>query len=216
MSALQNMIRWFIPDETRFFDYVTAVGETSHRCATLFRELAAETPERRLELLPGLGQAERDGDAALRKLAEALDATFVTPIDREDLYHLAAALETVSDFIASTANQLTVHHMEKLPDGTIELADILVKATARCNDACEALRAGGNNAEAIRSACRDVERMEHDGDVLFRRQMGLLFTNETDAITLIKNKEFLEGLEDAVDRCADVATVLEAILIKNG
>jgi uncharacterized protein Yka (UPF0111/DUF47 family) len=215
MSVLQNMIKWLIPDEARFYDFVLAVGESSERCARVLNEIAqTERADQRLELLPAVGQAERDGDVALRRMAEALDATFVTPIDREDLYHLAAALEVVSDFASSTANQLTVHQMQELPEGTRELARILLEATTRCVEACRALQA--NEPDGIRSACRDIERLEKEADLTFRRQMGLLFANERDAIKLIKDKEFLEGLEGAVDRCADVGKVLEAILIKHG
>src|SRR5690348_16842138 len=105
MSALQSLIRWFIPNESRFYDYILSVAEATERCARAFDELArAQTPEQRLEILPAVSNAEREGDTALRTIAKALDATFVTPIDREDLYHLASALETVSDFISSTAN----------------------------------------------------------------------------------------------------------------
>jgi uncharacterized protein len=216
MSALQNMIRWFIPDESRFFDYVVAVAETAERAAVVFHALSRiDAPEARTSLISDLQEVEHDGDRALRTISEALDATFVTPIDREDLYHLASSLEVISDFVSATANHLTVHHMETLPQGTRELADILVEATKRCVEACRLLRQGGRN-DAIRACCRDLERLEHDADVTFRTRLGELFANEKDAITLIKHKEFLEGLEDAVDRCADVATVLEAILIKNG
>jgi uncharacterized protein Yka (UPF0111/DUF47 family) len=215
MSTLQSLIRWLVPDESRFFDYVVAVAETSQRCAVLFHEIARAEPARRLELLPALGEAERDGDKALRTIAEALDATFVTPIDREDLYHLAQSLEVVSDFIAGTANQLAVHHMDSLPEGSLELSQLLVEATSAALDACKTLRSGGST-DPIREACRDIERMEREADTVFRRQTALLFTNERDAIKLLKDKEFLEGLENSMDRCADVATVLEAVLIKNG
>ncbi|MEQ1507129.1 MAG: DUF47 family protein [Myxococcota bacterium] len=215
MSAIQDLVRWFLPNESRFFDYVSAVADTAHLAAKLFHELAhTDGVDARIAMLDDLRAAERAGDTALRTMSEALDATFVTPIDREDLYHLAAALEVISDFITSTANHLTVHRMETLPDGTSELSVILVEATGRCVEACRLLRQG-NQTEAIRGACRDLDRLEHDADVLFRTRLGALFANEKDAITLIKHKEFLEGLEDSVDRCADVGTVLEAILIKN-
>jgi uncharacterized protein Yka (UPF0111/DUF47 family) len=216
VSALQNVIRWFIPDESRFFDYVVAVAETADRAAILFHGISrAETPAAREAILVDLREVEHDGDRALRTLSEALDATYVTPIDREDLYHLASALETISDFIAATANHLAVHRMETLPEGTRELADILVEATKRCVHACTLLRQG-YKADEIRAACQQLKKLEQDADVTFRTRIGELFSNEKDAIVLIKHKEFLEGLEEAVDRCADVATVLEAILIKNG
>jgi uncharacterized protein Yka (UPF0111/DUF47 family) len=216
MSALQNMIRWFMPDESRFFEYVVAVAETADRAAIVFHHISrSDSHEARAGLMNDLREIEHDGDRALRTISEALDATFVTPIDREDLYHLASALEIISDFVSATANHLAVHRMDTLPDGTRELADILVEATKRCVHACTLLRQG-NRADEIRAACRDLKKLEQDADVTFRNRIGELFAHEKDAIQLIKHKEFLEGLEEAIDRCADVATVLEAILIKNG
>src|SRR5690349_5564953 len=98
---IQSMIRWFIPDETRFYDYVVAIADSAHRAALLFDQLSrVEGRTAQLELVEQLREAERDGDVGLRIIAEALDATFVTPIDREDLYHLASSLEVVSDFIS--------------------------------------------------------------------------------------------------------------------
>jgi uncharacterized protein len=213
---IQSMIRWFIPDESRFYDYVVDVADSAHRAAGLFDELArAEGRTAQLDLVERIREAERDGDIGLRTIAEALDATFVTPIDREDLYHLASSLEVISDFVSATANHLTVHHMEVLPEGTRELSKILLEATALCVEATKVLREGGA-IERIRTACQGIKQLEHDADVEFRNRLGTLFANEKDAIQLIKSKEFLEGLEDAVDRCHDVATVLQAVLIKNG
>ncbi|MBM4367993.1 MAG: DUF47 family protein [Deltaproteobacteria bacterium] len=146
---------------------------------------------------------------------DALDRTFVTPIDREDLYHLCSAVENVSDFIAATASHLTVHQMDTLPEGSRELGDILVKCTEQCVLGVGLLK-NPKDYDKIRLSVQALHYMEHEADVIFRLRLGDLFTREKDAITLIKHKEFLEGLENAVDRCASVGTVLEAVVIKNG
>jgi uncharacterized protein Yka (UPF0111/DUF47 family) len=212
---LQTLIRFFLPDESRFFDYILSVAETASQAAVLFRDLErAEGRDAQLALVDRIKEAERAGDAALKTMSEALDATFVTPIDREDLYHLASALEIVSDFISATANHLLIHKLDRLPAGSQELGEILVAATQRCVDATRHLRFG--QTDKIREACGALMALEHDADTAFRIRLGELFNNCKDPIELIKAKAFLEGLEDAVDRCADVATVLEAVLIKNG
>lgn len=74
----------------------------------------------------------------------------------------------------------------------------------------------GDRGENIRAHCRALHYLEHEADVVFRLRLGDLFGREKDAVQLIKHKEFLEGLEDAVDQCAKVGTVLEAIVVKNG
>ncbi|MDP2305655.1 MAG: DUF47 family protein [Pseudomonadota bacterium] len=216
MAWLQQAIRWFLPEEGRFFDYVADAAKAADEAARLFVELTrAEGRDARLVLVERIRDAEHDGDKAMKDMADQLDATFVTPIDREDLYHLTGSLENVSDFISATANHLTVHQMDSLPEGSRELADILYKATTQFSEAIEVLRTGAG-ADRIRALTRSIHYLEHEADVVFRLRLGDLFANEKDAIKLIKHKEFLEGLEDSVDRCASVATIIEAIVIKNG
>jgi uncharacterized protein Yka (UPF0111/DUF47 family) len=215
MASLQSVIRWFMPDERRFYDYAVTTAEAASRAADLFVALTrASGRTAQLELVEKIQAAEDEGDVALRVMADALDATYVTPIDREDLYHLASSLETISDFVSATANHLTVHQMDTLPQGTAELAQILQKAAALCTSAVRLLKS--MDQAGIRAACKQLQILEHEADVTFRIRLGELFSTEKDAIMLIKHKEFLEGLEDSVDRCAHVGTVLEAILIKNG
>ncbi len=216
MSWLQRTIKWFLPEEGRFFDYLDAAAKAAVDAADLFNALTkAQGRDQQLILVERIRDAEHDGDRAKKDMSDALDRTFVTPIDREDLYHLVGALENVSDFIAATANHLTVHQMDTLPEGSRELSDILVKATAQFQLGVTLLR-DMRNGEKIRAVAMSLQYLEHEADVIFRLRLGDLFSNEKDAIRLIKHKEFLEGLENAVDRCASVGTSLEAIMIKNG
>ncbi|MFZ5478724.1 MAG: DUF47 domain-containing protein [Myxococcota bacterium] len=216
MSWLQRFVRLVLPEEDRFFDYVESAAAAGDEAARLFSELArAEGRDAQLVLVERIREAEHAGDRAKKDMADALDTTFVTPIDREDLFHLTAAFESVSDFISATANHLTVHQMDTLPEGTRELADVLVKATKEAREAAGMLRSA-DAYDRIRALCRSIHYLEHEADVVFRLRLGDLFAHERDAIQLIKHKEFLEGLEDAIDRCASVATVLEAICIKHG
>lgn len=216
MGWLQNSIRWFLPQEHHFWDYIDDAASAADNAARLFGELArADGRDARLVLVERIREAEHDGDRAKKGMADALDSTFVTPIDREDLFTLVGTLENVSDFISATANHLLVHQMDSLPDGTRELSDVLIKATAQFCEAAKHLRET-NSADKIRALCQSIHYLEHEADVIFRLRLGDLFAHEKDAIQLIKHKEFLEGLEDAVDRCASVATVIEAIVIKNG
>jgi predicted phosphate transport protein (TIGR00153 family) len=216
MNGLQQVIRFFLPQETHFFDHLDAVSKAADDAAKGFVELTrAQGREQQLALVERIREAEHAGDKGKKEMSDALDRTFVTPIDREDLYHLCSALESVSDFISATANHLTVHQMDTLPDGSKEMADILLRCTTQFSEAVALLR-HTSNFDRIRAAVQSLHYMEHECDVIFRLRLGDLFAKEKDAITLIKHKEFLEGLENAVDRCASVGTVLEAVVIKNG
>lgn len=216
MNALQNLIRWFLPEEEKFYDYLDEACVAAQHAGELFAQLTrAQGRDAQLVLVERIREAEHEGDRAMKRMADALDATFVTPIDREDLYHLTRTIETVSDFVAATANHLTVHQMDTLPAGSMEIGDILLKACTQFKEAVSLLR-NRQNIDAVRAACQSIHYLEHEADVIFRLRLGDLFAKEKDAIQLIKHKEFLEGLEDSVDRCASVASVLEAIVIKNG
>ncbi len=216
MNALQRMIKMLLPQENHFFEYVNDAAVAAEEAAKLFVQLAAaDGRDSRLVLVERIREAEHDGDKAKKDMADALDATFVTPIDREDLFHLVGALENISDFISATANHLTVHQMDSLPEGTKELSAILYKATTQCREAGALLQAG-DASDKVRALAQSVHYLEHEGDVIFRLRLGDLFAREKDAIQLIKHKEFLEGLEDSIDRCASAATVMEAIVIKYG
>lgn len=216
MNWVQSIIRLLLPHEEHFFDYVDAAATAADDSARLFVELTrADGRDQRLLFVERIREAEHAGDKAKKDMADALDTTFVTPLDREDLYTLTSALENVSDFVSATANHLTVHQMDTLPDGTRELADVLAKATAQFREGAACLRDPGNY-DKIRALSRSIHYLEHEADVIFRLRLGDLFAREKDAIQLIKHKEFLEGLENAIDRCASVATVLEAIVLKHG
>jgi predicted phosphate transport protein (TIGR00153 family) len=213
---LQQAIRWFLPEEGRFFDLVDQAADASHRCAELLVELlATSNREKRQVLVERIRDAEHDGDKAMKDMADALDKTFVTPIDREDLYTLTNKIESVSDVISATATYISVHQMDSIPEGSRELGDLIVKCTTQFRDAARLLK-DHRQADKIRAACRSLHYLEHEADVIFRMRLGDLFALERDAIQLIKHKEFLEGLENTVDACATVGTSMEAILIKNG
>ena len=216
MNGLQQLIRFFLPQEMHFYDYLDGVSKAADDAAKGFVELTrAQGRDQQLVLVERIREAEHAGDKAKKEMSDALDRTFVTPIDREDLYHLCSSLESVSDFISATANHLTVHQMDTLPDGSKEMADILHRCTAQFTEAVALLRKP-SNFDTIRAAVQSLHYMEHEADVIFRLRLGDLFAKEKDAITLIKHKEFLEGVEDAIDSCATVGNVLEAVIIKNG
>lgn len=216
MKLLQRVIHWFLPSELHFFDYTDQAADATERAGRLLAELArSQDREVQLKLVDAIRDCEHEADEAMARMSEGLQQTFVTPIDREDLYLLASSVEDISDFISATANQLSVHNLWQMPAGSLELADLVAKATAEIKVAVHLLRRD-RSSERIRKAVKDIAYMEHESDVIFRLRVGDLFANEKDAIELIKVKEFLEGLEDTVDRCQSVAKVLETIAIKHG
>ena len=159
-------------------------------------------------------QVEHEADRVIAEVYEALNRTFVTPLDRSDIYSLAVSLEEVADAVFATALQFVVHAMEDLPDGSRELAALVLQSCEVIQTAVTDLR-DMKNAAGIRERCELLDRLESEGDRIYRTQLAAMFRTETDAIRLIKHKEFLEGLERTLDACEDVGGALRTIVIKN-
>jgi uncharacterized protein Yka (UPF0111/DUF47 family) len=145
---------------------------------------------------------------------DALNRTFVTPLDRSDIYTLATNLEEIVDLNHATAMQLVVHAMDDVPAGAAELGALIEKSCDEIVRAVSLLR-NLKQLDAVTAACKQLSHIEHDGDEIFRARVGNLFREEKNAIRLIQHKEFLEGLERTLDACDHVGTALQTIVIKN-
>src|SRR5690606_9240722 len=158
---------------------------------------------------------EHAADAVIHEVYNALNRTFVTPIDRSDIYQVATHLEDIVDLNHATAMQLEVHAMDVLPLGSVDLARLVVAASEEALLAVTKLR-GLKALDEIGAHCKQMSRLEHDGDEIYRQQMARLFREEKDAIRLIQHKEFLEGLERILDAVDHTGSALLAVVIKNG
>jgi uncharacterized protein Yka (UPF0111/DUF47 family) len=175
----------------------------------------ARTAAERIGFVDRMTDVEHDADRVIHDVYDALNKTFVTPLDRSDIYALATDLENITDRVHSTVMQIAVHAMEEVPPSSTEIASKIKLACDEIQAGVKLLR-GMKQLDQIRVRCKAVNQLEHDGDQIFRAAVGEMFKNEKDAIRLLKHKEFLEGLENALDACDDVANALEALVIKNG
>src|SRR5262249_38332972 len=153
-------------------------------------------------------------DGVIAEVYDALNRTFVTPLDRSDIYQLASSLEGIVDDVFATSLQVVVHAMEDLPPGSCELAALIRQACEAVEAAVGDLR-GLKELDRIRQRCELLDQLESEGDRIFRSEIAAMFRSETDAIRLIKHKEFLEGLENTLDACDHVGGALRTIVIKN-
>lgn len=212
---LDRLIKKLLPREEHFF----VLLERGARCAQdasslLVRCVSTSDPAVRDELRRNLKDVEHEADRVIVEVYQELNRTFVTPIDRSDIYKLASELESITDAIYSVVLQISLHVMEDLPVGSVELAQLIERATAEIVSAVTNLNKPKSHLE-VRKSCKNVTTFEDKGDEIFRTQIGSMFKNETDAIRVLKHKEFLEGLEAALDLCDDVGTVISAVVIKN-
>jgi uncharacterized protein len=154
---------------------------------------------------------EHKGDELTHQVIDELNKTFITPLDREDIYDLSKALDDVLDLIDNTAIRIVLFRINE-PIGTApELVAVLL---------CQAMELGAAVAnlkdnDHVVERCIEINRLENDADRLFQTAIGSLFDEVKDPIEVIKRKEIIETLEAATDKAEDVANVLESIVVKN-
>ena len=211
---IDRAVKWLLPREEHFFDLLERGAALVREVGGLLADCCAASPGDREALVGRMHQLEHESDDVIAEVYEALNRTFVTPLDRSDIYQLASSLEGIVDDVFATALQIVVHAMEDLPPGSCELAALIRQACEAVEAAVGDLR-GMKNPDRIREQCELLDRLESEGDRIFRTRIAAMFRTETDAIRLIKHKEFLEGLEETLDACDDVGDALLAIVIKN-
>lgn len=200
-----------IPREEKFFaDFTTLADRIVSGATMLERMLASDPPAWDLALQ--IKQVESECDSLTHQIIQRLNSTFVTPIDREDIHGLAKSLDDIMDAIDAAANVLRRFRISTVRYGARELASLIWQSTMQVKVAVEALeRRTGVHERAV-----EVNRLENAADDVHDEALRRLFEEERDAITVIKWKEMLDLLEEATDRCEDVANVLETIVVKHG
>jgi len=199
-----------IPREERFFQDFAAIADELCKGAKLLEEMLA--PDRPLaEKAAAIKDVEHRCDQIVHDALKRLHRTFVTPIDREDIHALLRALDDVIDDIDASADMLRLYRIDSVRPAARELARLITASTQQVHRGLGALdtRKGADEAVA------EIVRLESQADAVYAAAVGDLFERERDAIALIKWKEILDMLEGATDRCKDVATAIEGILVKH-
>ena len=199
-----------VPREQRFYDLFEQQATTLVGAADLLKEALDDEvnlPARQREIK----DLERLGDQYTYEIMRTLNETFVTPFDHEDISALAAGLDDILDYIEEIADTVNLYGITPIPRPASELADLLAQAVAQLEQAVGKLRSGKKDGEyAI-----EVHRLEDVGDSTSRHAIAELFRDQRDPLEVIKLKDLYGLLEDALDRCEDVANVIENIAIKN-
>jgi predicted phosphate transport protein (TIGR00153 family) len=200
-----------IPRTTEFYDLFTAAGENALAAARKAEERFAAFPERAVHQQE-IKELENRGDDLTRQTIELLNTQYITPFDREDIYELAKAIDDVVDYIENASDLLGLYQVGRAMDRSVELSRILVAAVENLAKALAELR-GLRNAERY---LIEVKRLEDDGDRVLREAIASLFQDhEVDPMTVIRWKDILEALEDAIDACETAADVVGNIVVKN-
>ena len=199
-----------LPRERRFYQLFDQHVRAIVAAARLLREGIDDLPSLAVKQ-KAITDLEHEGDDVTHELVRTLNRTFVTPFDREDIYALASGLDDVLDYIEEIGDTVMLYRIGTIPSAATELVELICAAVLE-------LQKGVGKLEGLKGVEEhgiEVHRLENLGDTASRRAIGDLFSGDTDALEVIKLKEFFTLLEDALDRCEDVANILEAITIKN-
>jgi uncharacterized protein len=199
-----------IPKEERFYDDFVALAEEIRRGASLLEEMLA--PELPLwDKADEIKEVEHKCDFLTHEIIQRLHRTFVTPLDREDIHELARSLDDVMDAIDATAALVRLYHISLVRTEARELTRIIIASAEQIVKALKALE----RRRGVAEPAVEINRLENEADRVHQVAVRRLFEEERDPIQIMKWKEILDFLEDATDRCEDVANVLEGVVVKH-
>jgi len=156
---------------------------------------------------------EHKGDAITHSIIQKLNKTFITPLDREDIYSLASKLDDILDLIDASAQRFIMYNVDHATPEAKSLAFLILQG---CQAVDKAVGKLGNKAnEQIFECCVEINAIENEADRVSREAISRLFDEEKDPIALLKWKEIYETLEKATDKCEDAANILESVVVKN-
>jgi len=201
------------PREESFLPQFVRAAEIILEAAHALDQLAADFTDVELKVAR-IKHLEHEGDQVAHQTFGLLSRTWITPIDREDIHALVKALDDVLDFMDAAAARFVLYKIPAPRPGLKQATEILVQSADAIRRAVGFLGDLKNSAEIL-ELCVEINRLENEADSLNRISIGRLFDTEKDPITLLKWKEIYEVLEEATDRCEDVANVLEQIVLKS-
>ncbi|MDQ6751233.1 MAG: DUF47 family protein [Actinomycetota bacterium] len=207
MSRLSQV---FIPNDREFFDLFEEASTNIVRAADLLDQMLRSFPEN-ADLARDILICEQEGDRITHDIVHRLNQTFVTPIDREDIYELASGLDDIVDFTEEVADYMGLYKIEAPMEQAQRLAHILLESTRQIAEAMPRMR----SFKDISHYTVEIHRLENDGDRVSREAMASLFDNGIDPMVVIRWKDIFERLESAIDATERAANILEGIVIKN-
>jgi hypothetical protein len=205
-----------MPKEERFHELFGRDTANLLRCARSFSEFAQLMDlEARRAKMADLRQLEHEGDNITRQIFDALNSSFITPFDREDIRSLATDLDDVLDYIEGVAQHLLNFELSESPEGLRQFAGILVEMATEIERITELIWNLANERRLHEAIVR-VSDLENRADVLYNTVIADLFrTNGRDPVEILKWKEIYEGLENACDQCKDFTHIVGNVMVKN-
>ena len=210
-----SIVKWFMPKEERFHELLARDTQNLVKASQLFMEVAASTKldERRAKK-DQLKLIEHEGDLITREIFEALNSTFITPLDREDISMIAGNLDDILDYMESVAHNLVLFELHDSPEPLRKFAGILGTLVEQIDTVTKEIWDLAN-AKAINAHIIRISELENEADTLYSQVIADLFKSGKNPIEILKWKEVYDGLENACDECRDYTHAIGNIVVKN-
>ncbi len=201
------------PKEDQFFKLFSESVRLFRDGAYMLKEVMADytTIEEKMVEVSNL---EHNADDVNDAIIDKLNQTFITPLDREDIFSMATLLDDGVDFLQGTVERMLLYRTGQPSPGSIELTSLLIECTEELVQAFDLLSNIKGNQHKILDHIRKITVIESEGDRIYRQEVANLFTSCPDPIEIIKWKEVLEYLEDTLDHCEDIADLLRGVVMK--
>ncbi len=204
----------FVPKEEKFFDFLSQQAENLMKAADFFKA-AIKDGKLDEDEVKKIHALEQEGDTLAHEITDMLNRTFITPIDREDIYALANQLDDVLDMLNAMAGRIRLYKLSPSDEYFAQFIDLIDQAAAALSQAVRHMP-DTKRQRRVLDYCIEINRLENLGDAVREKAIGSLFENEKDPMQVIKWKEIYEVAEGSLDKCEHVAKLIEAILVKHG
>jgi predicted phosphate transport protein (TIGR00153 family) len=207
------MFSKLIPNNNQFYKLFEQSAAFLEQGAATLTEAVAN-PDKAKEYAAKLERIEHDADELTHDILVALDKSFITPIDREDIHELVQALDDCLDTIESVTERMQMYQISTPTDPVKQLASIIRQQAIQIQAMMPLIP--GFKYEKVIPYCKEISRLESVADKVTRDALGALFSGSTDPLTVMKWKDIYDDLETATDMCKDVAGIVERIVLKHG
>jgi predicted phosphate transport protein (TIGR00153 family) len=213
--SLNSIFQYFVPKDKKFFPlFEEASNNLILISAKLIEAVNTTDLTKRQEIIKEIEVFEHEGDKITHEIFLELSKNFITPFDREDIHALASAIDDIADYIHGSANRMYLYNLTNITEPIKKLAELIHQGCKDIHKGVAELK-DLKNIRNVTDSCVRINSMENQADYIFDMAVADLFKNETNAIELFKNKEVLNALETATDKCEDVANVMETIIVKH-
>jgi predicted phosphate transport protein (TIGR00153 family) len=199
----------FRPADTTFYDLFAQSAQHLVEGSALLAEMLADGNDRE-GIAQRMRDAEHQADESTHQIIRRVNTTFITPFDREDIYALASGLDDVMDFMEEAVDLVLLYEVEQLPAELANQVEVLQRCAELTAESMPRLR----TMQDLEEYWIEINRLENAGDKSYRRILAKLFGGKYEALEVLKLKDIVDSLEDAIDAFEKVANIVEQIAVK--